>query len=70
MSSLLKALASHSNLKKYQRVKVDLNEREFILVMPLDESDTIIAQINATPDMSEELLFNIIKEHNITIESE
>lgn len=70
MSSLLKDLTHHNNLKKYQRVKISLNEKESVLLIPLDQVDVIIEQINAITDISEEALLKIIEENNITLESE
>jgi len=70
MSSLLKDLTHHNNLKKYQRVKISLNEKESVLLIPLDQVDVIIEQINAITNISEEALSKIIEENNITLESE
>lgn len=70
MSSLLKDLTHHNNLKKYQRVKINLNEKESVLLIPLDQVDVIIEQINAITNISEEALSKIIEENNITLESE
>lgn len=68
MSSLLNDLTKLKHLTKHQRVKININEKEFIALIPLNIVDDIISKLNEVDNISEEMLLNILTENNIEIE--